>query len=262
MRDLILKGDRWAEAQESEKRFWQGLFSNGYHGMDLEKLLKQRCLLDLVIRYDFDLSFFEDKTVVEIGCGPYGCVSSIVARNRVGVDPLMDYFKQHTKSVFDGLHYVKSVGEVLPFPNDYADVVICQNVLDHTNAPYDCLREINRILKLNGLLVLWVNNYHFIVALIRKNVEKGRLGFFAFKKDVPHPHSFTLSEILRMMRKFGFRMMRGAQESPLKGAEYPKDDTEIRNSILIMLLKILPLNIREHEFRGVFRKIANLPLQG
>lgn len=251
---------RWLEAQESEKHFWHALFLNGYHGMDLEKLLKQRYLLDLVIRYDFDLSFFEDKTVVEIGCGPYGCVSSIVAKNKIGVDPLIDYFRQYTKSDPQEPHYVKSVGELLPFPNEFADVVICQNVLDHTNDPYNCLREINRILKLNGLLVLWVNTYHFIVALVRKNVEKGKLRLLAFKKDVSHPHSFTLGEILRVMKNYRFKMIRGSEERPLKGAEYPKGDIETRNLGLTLLLKILPFNVREHEFRGVFRKIGNFPL--
>jgi SAM-dependent methyltransferase len=258
---VFLNIERWAEAQESEKIFWHDLFSKGYHGIDLETLLKQRHLLDLVIRYDFDLSFFEDKTVVEIGCGPYGCVSSIMPGNKIGIDPLIDYFKQHTKSHSEGLHYIKSVGELLPLPNDCADVVICQNVLDHTCVPYDCLREINRILKLNGLLVLWVNSYHFIVAFIRKNVENGRFGFRAFRKDMPHPHSFTLGEVLRITRKFGFEMIRGAEERPLKGVEYPKGDTEIRNSSWTLLLKILPFSIREREFRGVFRKAANFPLQ-
>lgn len=55
-------------------------------------------------------------------------------------------------------------GQSIPmFPDDFFDVVICCNVLEHLEEPYPIFKEIYRVLKPKGLLLTKTpNKYHYV----------------------------------------------------------------------------------------------------
>lgn len=139
-------------------------------------------------------SFFVDKDILEIGCGPTSEIHYLGGtRLRVGIDPLANEWNHLYRNDTD---HICGRGENLPFQDSCFDIVLCINTLDHVQSPVDVLEEIRRVLKKGGTLVLWIQTYS-LPASIR---EKLTLVDFA------HPHHFDDSEVLTMIMKTGFAM--------------------------------------------------------
>jgi len=110
--------------------------------------------------------------VLDIGCG----ISSIlhfIKGKRFGIDPLADEYLKMYKYP-PGISITRGVGEKLPFPNRFFDVIFCTNVLDHTDNPREVVKEISRVLKKRGYFILAVHIFNK-----------------SFKRDPAHPHTFT-----------------------------------------------------------------------
>ncbi len=105
--------------------------------------------------------FPEQSRVLEVGTAGRGVLFYLSPKwLRVGVDPLaLDYrflFPPWTRSV----QTCAAFGEELPFGHQVFDLVICDNVIDHAEAPPAILHELIRVLKPNGLLCFTVNVHH------------------------------------------------------------------------------------------------------
>ena len=54
-------------------------------------------------------------------------------------------------------------GDDLPYPNDYFDVIFCDNVLEHLDKPEKVFSEIKRVLKTEGMFLgKTPNKYHYM----------------------------------------------------------------------------------------------------
>jgi SAM-dependent methyltransferase len=105
----------------------------------------------------------ERPRVLEVGTAGRGMLRHLSpAWLRVGIDPLaLDsrvMFPPWTRSV----QTCAAFGEELPFGKQVFDVVVCDNVIDHAEAPASILRELVRVLKPNGILYFTVNVHHGI----------------------------------------------------------------------------------------------------
>ena len=89
-------------------------------------------------------------TVVDFGCGAGALLAALPAGERVGVEPNPPARRAGEAR---GVRVVASTREL---EDAMADVVISNHALEHTLAPLEELRELHRILKPGGRLVLWV----------------------------------------------------------------------------------------------------------
>ena len=89
-------------------------------------------------------------TVVDFGCGAGALLAALAIGQRVGVEPNPPARRAGEAR---GVRVVASTGEL---EDAMADVVISNHALEHTLAPLSELRELRRILKPGGRLVLWV----------------------------------------------------------------------------------------------------------
>lgn len=172
---------RWKRAQIAEKKFWlstrkswstqnparywQGILSRGFN---------------------IDYSFFDGRSVLEVGCGPTGIIFELDnAQTRVGLEP-MDLGglinDEKKKSIVK-----KGIGEEIPFPDNFFDTVISFNALDHSVDPAKVIREIHRVLRKDGDFLLWIyvlrDGYKFLQSILNRI-------------DPPHPFHFTVDQLM------------------------------------------------------------------
>ena len=106
----------------------------------------------------------ENHIVVDVGCGSGNLTlhSASKCKLAIGVDPsetaiqFCNSLKSNGHSIF-----IPAAGDALPFPDEYADVVLFVEVIEHLNAPMKIISEISRILKKGGMVFVTTPNYAF-----------------------------------------------------------------------------------------------------
>lgn len=112
--------------------------------------------------------------VLDVGCGPgsYLIALSKRGRNCYGIDPLRDVSlvearKRAVEEEVD-VFLCQGVGEFLPFESSAFDVMLSLSTLQHVGDQRMTLREIRRVLKDEGLLLVSVPTVKNIGTLFRK----------------------------------------------------------------------------------------------
>jgi len=107
--------------------------------------------------FGLDHDFYKDKIIADIGCGPRGSLEwADMSARRTGIDPLADkYLKMGAGE--HKMEYVKANSENIPFKDNYFDLISTFNSLNHVNDLKQTCREIDRVLKAGGLLLLIVD---------------------------------------------------------------------------------------------------------
>lgn len=133
----------------------------------------------------------KDKTILEIGCGTGTLLNLLRKKNKVyGVDASKTGIeKAKSKNIESYLLDVNTA--ILPFADDYFDITICLETIEHLENPYHCLKEIRRVLKKNGQLLISIPNPkmlhpYFYPSLFTTNNFKQLLAITSFrvKKNV------------------------------------------------------------------------------
>ncbi|MEX1010853.1 MAG: class I SAM-dependent methyltransferase [Balneolaceae bacterium] len=106
--------------------------------------------------FGLDKGFYENKKVLDIGCGPRGSLEwAGHAARRVGLDPLADRYLKLGADRHE-MEYVASGSEEIPFPDGMFDIVTAFNSLDHVSDIGQTIREIKRVTAQDGLFLLLV----------------------------------------------------------------------------------------------------------
>jgi glycosyltransferase involved in cell wall biosynthesis/SAM-dependent methyltransferase len=147
---------RWTVAQRHERAYWKRIKREGYQGLTPTEFQIWHPIVQLwsLLFLDHSFDWYLDKTVVEIGCGPFGVISGLKAGRKIGVDPLLPAYRDLWNLKAHNCEYLPNQGEEISLPDRTADVVICLNVLDHVQSPAAVLSEIRRVLKEGGELFL------------------------------------------------------------------------------------------------------------
>jgi SAM-dependent methyltransferase len=106
--------------------------------------------------------YFKGQRILDVGCGPIPYALAFENCDIVGVDPLIDYYREigyPMKKYSERIKYVHSPIESVPYPDDSFDAVISVNALDHVDNFQKASEEILRLLKPKGVVVLEVHNH-------------------------------------------------------------------------------------------------------
>jgi SAM-dependent methyltransferase len=101
-------------------------------------------------RWKFQGHIRPTDVVVDFGCGGGGLLANLEAAKRIGVEVNA---RAREAARASGVEAVASTSEL---PDDFADVVISNHALEHTLSPVEELRQLRRVLKPSGKLVLWL----------------------------------------------------------------------------------------------------------
>lgn len=143
--------------------------------------------------------------VLDIGIGPKPLIDIELLRKGylvVGIDIAHSFIsaakRMLKQSNLEG-RFVVSEATNLPFSSSIFDVCLCSEVMEHLKKPEALLREIDRVLKPDGKLILTTPNRFSLckaIMVLRRILKQ--------EKSVPHPShvkEYTYNEILRLCRK-------------------------------------------------------------
>jgi len=188
---------RWKIAQKYEKDYWNYVKSK----------IAERDKKEIKKYWNWYLKFIKDyidikqeTKILEIGCGGDGIINYIDKGEKYALDPLMDYFRSNFELPKE-IRWLKGVGEDIPFKNDYFDIIIIANTLDHTNNPERVLNEIKRVLKKQGFLLLTADCHQPFLKNYRRLKELFNIG------DKLHPYSFSVKDVMNLIKKAGIDVL-------------------------------------------------------
>jgi ubiquinone/menaquinone biosynthesis C-methylase UbiE len=158
----------------------------------------------------------DQGTVLDVGTGPGHIPIELATRTTstriVAVDAarhMLAYGRRHVERTgfADRVRLVCSDGKRLPFPDATFDAVMTNSIVHHIPDPVPCFRELRRVLKPDGALL--IRDLHRprdreeleqLVALHAHDAEPTQRQLFS---DSLHA-SFTVSEVERMLAAAGF----------------------------------------------------------
>lgn len=166
--DVIKFYEKDASRYDSER------FSNT-PGMYVDQIQK-----DILFGFTNSLT---NNTVLDLGCGT-GRFSIELAKSKTKVISfdasisMLKLFKNKIRDTKLNIDLVNGSGFQLPFKDNTFDGCVCINVLDHIYDPERLIKEISRVLKKNGFLIINFSNLYSIylpialyINLTKKSVQ-------------------------------------------------------------------------------------------
>lgn len=149
--------ETWIKCQVFEKNWWINHL-NSIKSNIVKETPTEWTLFDNPFMHKYIIEIAKDKIVIDIGCGPniQHIIGRVNCRLGFGVDPLLDEYKKSgwPVPITDKCIPIPSKSEILPFMNNYADIVTTVNALDHMNDALGSIKEMVRVLKPGGHLFI------------------------------------------------------------------------------------------------------------
>lgn len=147
------------------------------------------------------LSKLSGETVLDVGCG-VGLLDVLINENVVSLDISKEDLLELKKIKKYGI--VRGDACVLPFKKDTFDIIMCTQVLQYVSSPYKALVEMNRVLKEEGRLILFLPNNHSLFRIWNLVRHNNVIKIFLHLKAEPELNKFTLRQINNLINKSGF----------------------------------------------------------
>ena len=153
-------------------------------------------------RVAFSYILPEHRRIVDMGCGEGITLEKLIKtfpeKESIGVDLEQENIEicaQH------GLRAVYSDIYNIALPSGSFDVCICIDVLEHLKKPKEAIRELNRILKTGGRLIIVIpNDRTFLLARLAMGMVKE--AFY----DAGHERQWKPGEVKDLLKDAGFRI--------------------------------------------------------
>jgi ubiquinone/menaquinone biosynthesis C-methylase UbiE len=155
------------------------------------------------------------EKLIDLGCGD-GTLLALAKKYRkynklYGVDIASNVVQRAKKTLKKELGkdekftlVATDLDKQLPFKNNCFDAAVCLAVLEHIFDPYFTVKEIKRVLKRNGILILEVPNLVWFPR--RLSILIGNLPKTGDEEgwDSAHLHYFTFKATKKLLEDFGF----------------------------------------------------------
>lgn len=201
MRSISQK--RWNTAQKYQ-RDYQDQKAQKIRGHASDLILRRtahaRSIQRLLAPY---FSLDASTRILEVGSGAHGIVFYLTAGKRFGIDPLAYYYQRNFSGVRldTTVNTVVAMGETLPIASGLFELVICDNVLNHTMNPESIIKEVQRILTPNGVFFLAVDVNRRSGQLLSQLHERFISRWKVLKWFGSHPFYFHHKDISGLISK-------------------------------------------------------------
>ena len=214
-------GNRYKKINEffnTEYKWWENVYN--------EELTRGFLSFEMIRRKEILLEMLNDMigekapvAILECGCGPGGILGEISPTNNflAGVDINFNYLLMARKEYDSALNFLQSDIERLPFKNDSFDIVYCVGVLSYLEDDRNAMREMCRVLKADGKVIIsvpglfmlnkFIDPYYYLVWLIQTIWKKMRNCFFKNsvsdnKFEIGMIRRYTQGQLDRLYREF------------------------------------------------------------
>ena len=185
-----------------ENKYKSGGYKGGYilHGINFSNIYhkeRQKSALNF-------LSPAKNEVILDVGCGN-GKVSLRVAKRAkivYGVDIAKSALKNIKKKP-KNLIFRRMNIENLRFRQDFFDKIVCVETLEHVLNPKKAIKELRRVLKRDGYLVL---TYPTVNTTIIKKIEI-KIGITKNFPVSEHLTEWDYDRLIDEMRKSGFKLI-------------------------------------------------------
>lgn len=145
------------------------------------------------------------KNCLDVGCASGYMVSEIASAfpeaEYFGVD-IYDKAIEHARQTYPNIKFKVASADKLPFKDSSFDLILFYETIEHVERPEDCLKEIRRVLKKNGTLILTMDSGSWLFRIVwfiwentRGKIWKGA-----------HLHPFHHGQLERIIKKARFRI--------------------------------------------------------
>lgn len=136
----------------------------------------------------------KDEAILEIGC-THGYLFSYLKdyTNKYGID-ISSSAIEHAKEINPDVQFTVMNAETLSFPENTFQLVVCIDTIEHVKNPEACIKEVSRVLKQNGTLIIVTPNPESLSG------KKKGLKWFAFQ-DPTHVSIHTAKEWQELLEK-------------------------------------------------------------
>jgi SAM-dependent methyltransferase len=167
----------------------------------------------------------ENSQVLEIGGAGEPIIDFFSKGRLTSLDPLNDFYSEQFPNLLNPeVRRVTAAAEDIPFGDQFFDLIMVHNVLDHTRNPSKVICETSRCLKTDGIMALSVNTFPICWVWGRKF-----LPLLGGQDHLLHPHSFSVGKVLKMIRRTGFEILQAklissSRESGKTRESVPSDE--------------------------------------
>jgi len=161
-----------------------------------------------------DSQILEGKHILNLGGGTANDIWYLASRNwAVGMDYSLSGLKAGGRHGIQGVIIDLNLQLKLPFEVSSFDVVICKDILEHVLEPLNVLKEVRRVLKDDGFVIISVPNHFYFPLRLRILFGKG-LRWKAIGSDhtqdydewnYMHIRFFTFNGFKRLLSTAGFQ---------------------------------------------------------
>lgn len=190
---------RWKIAQESEREYWETFNKDTLTKEEITRHKKKAKILEE--EWKKWIKPTKNLKILQIGCGPEDIINYFSYGKLYAVDPLANFYKSRFNLDYQNITFLQARGEDLPFKDNFFDVVILANVLDHVESPERVLSEIHRVLKKEG--IFHFENLFYQKSFIRLAKIWGPIKQAVTKKifNIHHPFMFKLENLKYLISK-------------------------------------------------------------
>lgn len=150
------------------------------------------------------------QKILEVGAGGGDTLCRIkelgLAKEVVGFELVEIANSNQRRSEIDNFIFGNIENDELPFEENYFDVIICGDVLEHLIDPWSVLEKLNKYLKYDGVAIISLPNIRHFSALkrifINASFRYEDKGLF----DKTHFRFFCKSDMIELVERSGLRL--------------------------------------------------------
>ncbi|RJQ26381.1 MAG: methyltransferase domain-containing protein [Peptococcaceae bacterium] len=151
-----------------------------------------------------DVAYRPGARFLDIGCGRAVDAAALLRKGMTGAgvelsDRMLECAQAHLADAGLQMCLVRAFGETLPFSDNSFDVVICKGALDHFFDPAHSVREMARVARPDGWVVISIANFESMGFRLGRALDRF-LARFQPKRDaaprlwdLPHDHTIRTS---------------------------------------------------------------------
>lgn len=158
------------------------------------------------------LSFFPSKKnmtkkILDVGCASGWFLSEIYkaypSADCYGID-IYDKAIKHGKKIYPHLKLSLADAYKLPYKDNFFDVVVCTEVLEHVDNSQAVLTEIKRVIKKDGVAIIELDSGSILFSVVWYVWRK----FHGKVWNDAHLHSFNIKKLEEHVQQGGLRVLK------------------------------------------------------